>query len=329
MEPSTLSLFEVAAKLGVSPSAVKKRVANLNIPVERGARGKLIFDERAWELLARADELLKAGHGFEECRKRLGLHEAPEALAPRDEAAASAEAPAEAAPPAPAEQVARVGAVPAATEAAPVAAAGASESASERVSQVASVAVAEPAVAPMPLVSSAPATASVPAVAEAAVPLAPVASVVSVGAGATLAVPSAPVVREALAALEAGVAAEATGRTAAAEPEKMRPLNPPVFIQLGRKRPAPPAEPEAPALPPDLLHRLDAALKLLEEKEKQNQTLQSKLMVAYDEMTKLSATAAAFQERSLNLQHEVQKLQGELKLLAAPAERKPWWRFWG
>ena len=75
--------------------------------------------------------------------------------------------------------------------------------------------------------------------------------------------------------------------------------------------------------------RLDKALKIMEEKEKQNQTLQAKLLVAYDEMTKLSATAAAFQERSLNLQHEVSKLQSELRLLTAPEENRPWWKFWG
>ena len=78
-----------------------------------------------------------------------------------------------------------------------------------------------------------------------------------------------------------------------------------------------------------LIGRLDNALKLIEDKDKQNQVLQSKLLVAYDEMTKLSATAAAFQERSMNLQHEVQKLQSEIKLLTAPPQAKPWWKFWG
>ena len=72
-ERSSLSLEEVSIKLGVSPSAIKKRVASLHLPVMRGARGKLIFDQRAYKLLAEADGLLKAGYGFEECRKRLGL----------------------------------------------------------------------------------------------------------------------------------------------------------------------------------------------------------------------------------------------------------------
>jgi hypothetical protein len=116
-------------------------------------------------------------------------------------------------------------------------------------------------------------------------------------------------------------AAQATGTEAA----EVRTLPPPVFIQLGRKK-APVTE-STPA--PDLLARLDATLRLLEEKERHNQMLQSKLLVAYDEMTKLSATAAAFQERSLNLAHEVQQLQGELKLLEAPGGKRPWWKFWG
>jgi hypothetical protein len=90
-----------------------------------------------------------------------------------------------------------------------------------------------------------------------------------------------------------------------------------------------PAAVTVPVLDPDLLARLDGALKLIEDKDKQNQMLQSKLLVAYDEMTKLSATAAAFQERSMNLQHEVQKLQGEIRLLTAPPQTKPWWKFWG
>lgn len=196
----SLSLEEVSIKLGVSPSAIKKRVANLNIPVMRGARGKLIFDQRAFGLLAEADGLLKAGHGFDECRKRLGLE----------------------------------------------------------------------------------LSATIDVVAE---DLAPESE-------------------------EHGL---------------MRRLATPVFVQLRRRKP-PPATPATPL--PDLLSRLDMALKLMEEKDRHNQMLQAKLMVAYDEITKLSATAAAHQERSLNLHVEVQRLQGELKLLAAPAPPRPWWRFW-
>lgn len=196
----SLSLDEVSIKLGVSPSAVKKRVANLNIPVMRGARGKLIFDARAFGLLAEADGLLKAGHGFEECRKRLGLeHSAAIDVEAEDLAPAS----------------------------------------------------------------------------------------------------------------------EEIGKT--------RRLPTPVFVQLRRRKP-PPATPETPL--PDLLARLDLALKLMEEKDRHNQMLQAKLMVTYDEITRLSATAAAHQERSLNLHVEVQRLQGELRLLAAPEPPRPWWRFW-
>lgn len=197
----SLSLEEVSIKLGVSPSAIKKRVANLHIPVMRGARGKLIFDQRAFGLLAEADGLLKAGHGFEECRKRLGL-ELP---------------------------------------------------------------------------------ATIDVVAE-------------------------------------GLVADGEDRG------PTRRLPTPVFVQLRRKKPAP-ATPETPL--PDLLSRLDMALKLMEEKDRHNQMLQAKLMVAYDEITKLSATAAAHQERSLNLHVEVQRLQGELKLLAAPEAPRPWWKVWG
>ncbi|MDB5097338.1 MAG: hypothetical protein JWM80_1759 [Cyanobacteria bacterium RYN_339] len=202
-EPN-LSLFEVSSRLGVSPSAIKKRVAQLGLPVQRGARGKLIFDRHAYALLVEADQMLKAGQGFEECRRKLGLN------------------------------------------------------------------------GPAPLV-----------VLEAPEPTADF---------------PAPVL--------------------AAPDEGVRPLAPPIFLQLGRKR-------AAHTPPPDLLARVDSALKMLEEKERHNQMLQAKLLVAYDEMTKLSATAAAFQERSLNLAHEVQKLQGELKLLEAPGKRRPWWRFWG
>ena len=212
-EPN-LSLFEVSSRLGVSPSAIKKRVAQLGLPVQRGARGKLIFDRHAYGLLLQADGMLKAGQGFEDCRRKLGL-------------------------------------------------------------------------GPLPLagLTAAPA-ALLPSEDSPATP-----ELVSV-------LPSPPVT-------DAGV----------------RALPPPIFLQLGRKRAA-----NAPS--PDLLARLDSALKMLEDKERHNQMLQSKLLVAYDEMTKLSATAAAFQERSLNLAHEVQKLQGELKLLEAPNNRRPWWKVW-
>lgn len=195
-----LSLEEVSIKLGVSPSAVKKRVANLNIPVMRGARGKLIFDARAFGLLAEADGLLKAGHGFEECRKRLGLEQA----------------------------------------------------------------------------------AAIDVEAEDLAPEGP-------DLGLTRKLPT------------------------------------PVFVQLRRRKPAP-ATPETPL--PDLLARLDLALKLMEEKDRHNQMLQAKLMVAYDEITKLSATAAAHQERSHNLQVEVHRLQGEMRLLAPPEAPRPWWQVW-
>ncbi|MEB3327711.1 MAG: hypothetical protein VKQ33_00595 [Candidatus Sericytochromatia bacterium] len=199
-EAASLSLEEVSLKLGVSPSAVKKRIAHLNIPVMRGARGKLLFDHQAFGLLAQADGMLKAGHGFEECRKRLGL-EKPAAID------VEAEDPEE--------------------------------------------------------------------------------------------------------------EAESHGKT--------RRLPTPVFVQLRRRKAAPPTL-DTPL--PDLLGRLDSLLKLLDEKEHHNQMLQAKLMVAYDEITKLSALAAAHQERSLALQAEVQRLSGELKQLAAPEPPRAWWRFW-
>jgi hypothetical protein len=199
-ETVSLSLEEVSVKLGVSPSAVKKRIAHLNIPVMRGARGKLIFDQQAFGLLAQADGMLKAGHGFEECRRRLGL-ERPAAIDVEAED------------------------------------------------------------------------------------------------------------------LDGGP--EDLGKT--------RRLPTPVFVQL-RRRKASPATLDTPL--PDLLARLDSLLKLLDEKERHNQMLQAKLMVAYDEITKLSATAAAHQERTLALQVEVQRLSGELKLLAAPEAPRPWWQFW-
>lgn len=199
-ERSSLSLEEVSIKLGVSPSAIKKRVASLHLPVMRGARGKLIFDQRAFKLLAEADGLLKAGYGFDECRKRLGLDRQ-------------------------------------------------------------------------------------------------------------------------LIEIEAQQAAE--------EAERPRRLPTPVFISL-RKRKAPGPAALAVASPlPDLLARLDGTLKLIEEKDRHNQMLQARLMVAFDEITKLTATASAHQERSGHLQQEVQRLQGELRLLAPPAPPpRPWWKLW-
>ena len=289
MAETVLSLFEVSTKLGVSPSAIKKRVASLNIPVERGARGKFLFDEQSFDLLSRADELLKAGHGFDECRRLLGL----------DGAEPEAEAEAPEIEPAPEPEVE----------------------------------VVEAEAAPEPEAEATPAAEAAPEAEEMHEQEA--------------VVPSAP----------------------APEHDEPRALPMPVFIQLGRRKPSesvrarmaeqptptpmPRREPESPeaaepteapvmtrevmrevrvevpTVDPDLVARLDNALRLIEEKDKHNHQLQSKLMVAYDEMTKLSATAAAFQERSMNLQHEVQKLQSEIRLLTAPPPSKPWWKFWG
>lgn len=254
----TLSLFDVSTKLGVSPSAIKKRVAHLNIPVKRGARGKLIFDRHAYGLLAQADEMLKAGQGFEDCRRALGL-EAPEAVT--DVEAAPEEAP-------------------------------------------------ELAVVLDEVLADEPETL------ELLVP-------------ATEVIEETPVVAESLPVLEPEAAAvpvvERQIENTEAASDSEQPLPQPVFLQFAKRKQA--AAQAAPERDPKV--SLDAALKLLEDKEKHNQMLHSKLLVAYDEMTKLSATAAAFQERSLNLQHEVNKLQGELRLLAAPAAKKPWWKFWG
>lgn len=198
-ERSSLSLEEVSIKLGVSPSAIKKRVASLHLPVMRGARGKLIFDQRAYKLLAEADGLLKAGYGFEECRKRLGLDKA---------------------------QAIDVEAQP-------------------------------------------------------------------------------------------------------DEADRPRRLPTPVFISLRKRMPAVPEKPPEPSPLPDLLARLDGTLKLVEDKDRHNQMLQAKLLMAYDEITKLTAQAAAHSERSGHLANEVQRLQGELRLLAPPPpEPKPWWKFW-
>lgn len=259
-EDMSLSLFDVSTKLGVSPSAIKKRVAHLNIPVKRGARGKLIFDRAAYALLAQADEMLKAGHGFDECRRALGL-----------------ESPVFVPDVTPGEGPELVAVVPQVLVEEPVTEAVEAVVAPEVEPPVVEEIVPEPvaAVAPEPVVAPTPA------------PVRPVAEVT--------------VPRE-------------------------HPVPQPVVIQLAKRKQAAAA---AAAADPETMNRLDAALKILEEKEKQNQMLQSKLLVAYDEMTKLSATAAAFQERSLNLQHEVSKLQGELRLLAAPQANKPWWKFWG
>ncbi|MFP5501739.1 MAG: hypothetical protein ACLGIN_04565 [Candidatus Sericytochromatia bacterium] len=266
MEDLSLSLYDVSARLGVSPSATKKRVANLNIPVQRGARGKMIFDAQAFALLSQADELLKAGHDFETCRRQLGLgqEETPIVEAPEVEAIVEA---------APAEE-------PPVDEAPPVA-----EEAAEEEPEVLTHVVAK---------------AETPPVEVAAIATAP----------------------------------EAPAEAPEPRPTPgMRTLPTPVMIQLGRRKAEQASQPAGAQAPDpqerELLTRLDKALKLMEEKEKQNQTLQAKLLVAYDEMTKLSATAAAFQERSLNLQHEVSKLQSELRLLTAPEENRPWWKFWG
>jgi hypothetical protein len=311
MAQTILSLYDVSAKLGVSPSAIKKRVASLNLPVERGARGKLLFNEEAYATLCRADELLKAGNGFEACRRELGLDGAPVtdlALELDDEAPAEAvEAPVAEGVVTDAEAVAEaVTALDAATEAEAV---------------VAAAPVAEPAS---------------PDTETAQERVVPPAAPVSVGNHGG--------------ALPAPVFIQ-LGRRKPSDSVRMRmvehqPTSTPMPGATHAAEPAvaseQPARAEAPApamvtesrgamaaIDPDLMARLDAALKLIEDKDKHNHMLQSKLLVAYDEMTKLSATAAAFQERSMNLQHEVQKLQGEIRLLTAPPETKPWWKFWG
>lgn len=280
-----LSLFDVSTRLGLSPSAIKKRVAQLNLPVQRGPRGKLIFDRHAFALLMQADELLKAGHGFEECRRRLGL-EAPKrpgmivisAVQAAENGLATLDGDDDEQAP---DEIALAGTRLDAAVAS-LAQPRASEPAESADAKVADFAAGGPALAPeLPAKTS--------------------------GGSRIDADPAA-------------ASASASGRATDGDP-RTRQLPPPVFIQLGRNKRA--------AVPPDLVARLDSALKLLEEKERHNQMLQSKLLVAYDEMTKLSATAAAFQERSLNLAHEVQKLQGELKMLEAPRRGRPWWKFWG
>jgi hypothetical protein len=297
MADTILSLFDVSAKLGVSPSAIKKRVASLNLPVERGARGKLLFNRESYALLCRADELLKAGHGFEECRRQLGLDGTPVAVETAVEDTLEEEV-AEAPAPEPeaVEEVPQPVALEAIVEAAPVTVAD--EPAPEWQPEPA-------AAAPAPAVDHAR---SLPA----------------------------PVFIQ-------------LGRRKPSESVRMRMIEhqptptPMPASAVAAEAPAPAPEPRVepmphiptpaavtvPVLDPDLMARLDGALKLIEDKDKQNQMLQSKLLVAYDEMTKLSATAAAFQERSMNLQHEVQKLQGEIRLLTAPPQTKPWWKFWG
>lgn len=328
MAQTILSLYDVSAKLGVSPSAIKKRVASLNLPVERGARGKLLFNEEAYATLCRADELLKAGNGFEACRRELGLDGAPVtdlALEPDDEA------------PAPSEAVeAPVAEIPAVADADAVAeAATALDAATQAEAVVAAAPVAEPTGVETVDARIVPATE----------PHGPTKSELN---GPTKSDAAAPVsVGNHGGALPAPVFIQ-LGRRKPSDSVRMRMVeHQPTSTPMPGASPAaePVAAPEQPpraeapapvvaqpmttSIDPDLMARLDAALKLIEDKDKHNHMLQSKLLVAYDEMTKLSATAAAFQERSMNLQHEVQKLQGEIRLLTAPPATKPWWKFWG
>jgi hypothetical protein len=310
MAQTILSLYDVSAKLGVSPSAIKKRVASLNLPVERGARGKLLFNEEAYATLCRADELLKAGNGFEACRRELGLEGAPVtdlALALDDEAVTPSEAVET--------PVAEIGLVAEAVTA--------PEPATEAEAVVAAAPVAEPTA----LETDAGHESIVPAIGAAAP--------VSVGNhGGALPAPvfiqlgrrkPSDSVRMRMVEHQP-TSTPMPGAGPASEP--VAPQHPP-RAEAPAPAVAPSREAMTAAIDPDLLARLDAALKLIEDKDKHNHMLQSKLLVAYDEMTKLSATAAAFQERSMNLQHEVQKLQGEIRLLTAPPETKPWWKFWG
>lgn len=318
MAQTILSLYDVSAKLGVSPSAIKKRVASLNLPVERGARGKLLFNEEAYATLCRADELLKAGNGFEACRRELGLEGAPvtdAALALEDEALAPSEA-----------LEAPVAAIEAVTESEPVTEL---ESATEAKTVVAAAPVAEP---------SAPTDSDAEAVHEDVVPRLvplPAAEPVSVGNhGGALPAPvfiqlgrrkPSDSVRMRMVEHQP-TSTPMPGASAMAEPaaaEQPQPTEAPAPAMKAAIAPEPSTESR------DAMARLDAALKLIEDKDKHNHMLQSKLLVAYDEITKLSATAAAFQERSMNLQHEVQKLQSEIRLLTAPPATKPWWKFWG
>ncbi|MFN3430116.1 MAG: hypothetical protein ACK46X_09190 [Candidatus Sericytochromatia bacterium] len=304
MADTILSLFDVSAKLGVSPSAIKKRVASLNLPVERGARGKLLFNRESYALLCQADELLKAGHGFEECRRQLGLDGASVVIEPETEAEAETVEAAEA--PAPEPTVVDVPApqpvaLEAIVEAAPVAEAPAPE-------HEVSTAPAEP----QP-VAAAPAPAAVDHARSLPAPV-----FIQLGRRKPSESVRMRMIEHQPTPTPMPTATHAPEAPAPAPEPRVEPMP---YIPT-------PAAVTVPILDPDLLARIDGALKLIEDKDKQNQMLQSKLLVAYDEMTKLSATAAAFQERSMNLQHEVQKLQGEIRLLTAPPQTKPWWKFW-
>lgn len=294
MADTILSLFDVSAKLGVSPSAIKKRVASLNLPVERGARGKLLFNRESYALLCRADELLKAGHGFEECRRQLGLEGTPVAVETEVEVEA--------------DEVVEVAETPAPIVEAPA------PVVLEAVVEAAPVAVAEETTPEPQPVASVPAPAAVDHARSLPAPV-----FIQLGRRK----PSESVRMRMIEHQPTPTPMP----TAASAPEAPAPAPEP-RVELMPHIPTPAAV-TVPILDPDLLARLDGALKLIEDKDKQNQMLQSKLLVAYDEMTKLSATAAAFQERSMNLQHEVQKLQGEIRLLTAPPQTKPWWKFWG
>jgi hypothetical protein len=312
----TLSLFDVSTRLGVSPSAIKKRVVQLNLPVQRGSRGKLMFDRDAFALLSQADELLKAGHGFEECRRRLGLE------GPVKPSVTMFPAPVAPDPQAELAQTALPEELP--TETALPLVAPSADHANDSVAHENEAPVEKTEALPAPLNE----TRDGPPVRFLAKGVRALRKGLTFTAGPKVAAgadkPSpisvAPVV-DALGPLSTmeieplglpePAAALASTAELKSEVSPLRELPPPVFIQLGRKQ-------KATQTPPDLVSRLDLALKMLEEKERHNQMLQSKLLVAYDEMTKLSATAAAFQERSLNLAHEVQKLQTEMKLIAGP-----------
>jgi hypothetical protein len=308
------SLYDVSAKLGVSPSAIKKRVANLNLPVDRGARGKLLFNQEAYALLQRADEMLKGGAGFEDCRQALGL--TLEGAEPAIEADAEVETDAIAAPVEAAEPVAEE--TPA--DAPPVEAV-AEDALPELVAPVAE------AVEEAPELRDESPDAAPAASLEQVVPVADRAADRTLPAPIFIQLgrrkPSESVRLRVVEHQPTPTPMPAQAPAAAPEPVAVAPE--PVAVAPMRATTAPVVT----VMDPDMVARLDAALKLIEDKDKQNQVLQSKLLVTYDEMTKLSATAAAFQERSMNLQHEVQKLQGEIKLLSAPPTKKPWWKFWG
>lgn len=204
LEERTLSLFEVSNRLGVSPSAIKKRVVQLGLPVRRGIRGKLLFDAATYGLLVQADQMLKAGDGFEECRQKLGLN----------------------------------------------------GNLSEPISN--------------PELSS----------------------------------------HDVL---------EAQQEVPVSTDSELPPR--PAFVRLRSKA-------LSVATAPDLVSRLDAAFQMLESKERHNQMLQAKLLVAYEEITRLSAASAMLQERSSTLAQEVENLKGELKQLSEPETARSWWEFW-